>query len=327
MTFALRNVTEEREITLRLARALDATGVSAQFDGFRYVSDEPVVHELAARCRDTGEAVLVRAIGPEGGATARRDFVLQALASQQLDHPRIARACSIDEAHGWLVALFGPGARPLAGLLEPGRPVDRDRAWIYLADLAAALEYLHSHDRAHGDLRPETIWIDDADRVVIAGPRLPLRDPSARSAHLDGSAETMAPELAAGRAPSPASDVYAFGVIARILIEGASPFAAPFRMRVIHNHLRLDPPSLAGTPGVEPELAILLDRALSKEPARRPSARALARALGAELAPAVSPDDAWRLAGYVRSFASSAAARLALGGAALWLGLRACGLV
>lgn len=327
MTFALRNVTEEREISLRLARALDAIGVSAQFDGLRYVSDEPVVHELAARCRDTGEAVVVRAIGPEGGAAARRAFLLQALASQQLDHPRIARARSLDEANGWLVALFGPGARPLAGLLEPGRPVARTRARRYLADVASALVFLHARDRAHGDLRPETIWIDDADRALIAGPRLTLHDPSARSAHLDGAAETMAPEVAAGRVPSPASDVYAFGVIARILLEGASPFAAPFRMRVIHNHLRLDPPSLAGTPGVEPELAVLLDRALSKEPARRPSASVLARALGAELDHDVSPGDEWRLAGLFRSFASRAATRLALGGAALWLGLYAFGLV
>lgn len=327
MMFAHINVTEEREITPRLARALDATGVSARFDGFRYVSEEPVVHELAARCRDTGEAVLVRAIGPEGGAAARRAFVLQALASQQLDHPRLARTCSLDEANGWLVALWRPGARPLAGLLEPDRPVDRDRAWRYLADVASALAFLHARDRTHADLRLETIWIDDGDRAVIAGPRLIREVSSRRSAQLEGAAETMAPEIAAGRGPSPASDVYAFGVIARILIEGASPFAAPFRMRVIHNHLRLEPPSLAGTPGVHAELAALIDRALSKEPARRPSAQALARALGAEPTPQVSPGEAVRAARRFGPLAGFAAAQLAFGCAALWFGLHACGLV
>jgi serine/threonine protein kinase len=96
-----------------------------------------------------------------------------------------------------------------------------------------------------------------------------------------GTPSYMAPELtAAGAEPAPSSDVYSLGVIAFELYTGRRPYEhSPALARLSGALLR---PLLRfgdHCPGLDGELAALLDRALSLEPEVRPAARDLADAL------------------------------------------------
>jgi eukaryotic-like serine/threonine-protein kinase len=94
-----------------------------------------------------------------------------------------------------------------------------------------------------------------------------------------GTPKYMAPEQARGRVPTPATDVYGAGVVLYEMLAGKPPFTESSAVELAMRHLSDPPPPLpAGTP---PELAQIVTRALSKEPADRyPTAREMADALG-----------------------------------------------
>src|SRR5690606_41082721 len=89
-----------------------------------------------------------------------------------------------------------------------------------------------------------------------------------------GSADCVAPEQIRGDAPTPRSDVYAYGAILFQLLTGKPPFAAPSAIESLIGHLTRQPPALAslaeGTP-IPPEVEQFLQRLLAKEASQRPA--------------------------------------------------------
>ena len=128
----------------------------------------------------------------------------------------------------------------LEALLErEGRPgLDPARAIDYLEQAAEALEHLHAHDPpvVHGDVKPANLILTSSGRVVVVDFGLsstPTDDP--RRA---GTAGFVAPEVAAGARPTPASDVYSFAATALALLTGDRP---PGRAGLGRARARADP--------------------------------------------------------------------------------------
>jgi serine/threonine protein kinase len=76
--------------------------------------------------------------------------------------------------------------------------------FIILYGVARTLTFLHSHQIAHETLQPANILLGEALHPVVCD--------FGQKATTDGP--YRAPELARGGAPTPGSDVYAFGVLA-----------------------------------------------------------------------------------------------------------------
>jgi type II secretory pathway pseudopilin PulG len=116
-------------------------------------------------------------------------------------------------------------------------------------------------------------------------------DTSSNRTQVSGTFAFMAPEQFSGKF-SPASDQYALGVLAFLLLTGRTPFEGDLA-RLTHAHMFEPPPSLrkinhAITPAVEAVVA----RALAKEPgARYPSVAAFADALRAAATDTTVPSD------------------------------------
>jgi eukaryotic-like serine/threonine-protein kinase len=128
------------------------------------------------------------------------------------------------------------------------------------APLFSAMADLHAAGEVHGDLSPENVRFTGDGRPMVGDLGLARLLGRSRSPCF-AAAGVEAPELAAGQAPSAASDVYAVAALGWFCLTGAPPAAAGTR------------PSLAILrPGTPSPLVDVLTACLSADPAARPPA-------------------------------------------------------
>jgi hypothetical protein len=147
------------------------------------------------------------------------------------------------------------GAR---GQLTPGETVTT------VAPLFGLLADLHAAGVVHGDLAPADVLFSAEGRPLISDVGVACL--LGRHAHVEGSLGFVAPEIAAGAEPSPASDVYAMAAIGWSCLTGDLSACAT-KTRSSLTTLR---------PDVPPRLVEVLVSCLSADPAARPSAGAAA---------------------------------------------------
>jgi hypothetical protein len=139
------------------------------------------------------------------------------------EHPHVVRIYGIDTHDGrtgiWMELVHGMSLHTL--VVEQGAMQPDAVARIGI-DLCAALEAVHAAGVVHQDLKPQNIMRETSSgRIVLmdfgAG-RWRGRDAGA----VAGTPQFMAPEVAAGLAPSPQSDLYAVGVVLQFLSSGGA---------------------------------------------------------------------------------------------------------
>lgn len=226
-------------------------------------------------------------------------FRVEALAASQLDHPNsVAVLDHGEDADGtpYLVMEYVSG-RTLRRIVADGA-LAMDRAIAITQQILGALACAHTHGIVHSDVKTENVLVQESEddeqvKLVdfgLARVILSFDEDDRDSSLIAGTPEYMAPEVIVGGAPSPASDIYAAGVILHEMLTGATPFGGGKPMDIFARHV-LDPvvpPSLRF-----PELDIprpleeVIERALAKEPENRfPSAAVFAEALSHVEAPA-----------------------------------------
>lgn len=116
-----------------------------------------------------------------------------------------------------------------------------------------------------------------------SGPRRSAGPPLTETGVIFGTPNYMAVELTSGtKTARPSADVFSLAVIAFELLTHRRPFLVSPVQAVMEGKPLPTPPSFrAAVPALRPELADLLDRAMSHEAQRRPTARELADALAA----------------------------------------------
>jgi serine/threonine protein kinase/Flp pilus assembly protein TadD len=160
--------------------------------------------------------------------------------ASEISHPNV---CKIFEIHtastedgevDFITMEFLEG-ETLAARLDRG-PLPETEAGIIGRQLCAGLAEAHRNGVVHGDLKSSNVILtrDQSGelRAVITdfglarAPRQSVDDSEFRgpgSSQAGGTPDYMAPELWKGQKPTPASDVYALGVILRKLTDGRRP--------------------------------------------------------------------------------------------------------
>jgi serine/threonine protein kinase len=110
----------------------------------------------------------------------------------------------------------------------PGHKLPPEIALGIGLDLVEALSVAHERGIVHGALHPRSVLIDWSGQVKLdhfavgrALAEAAAKDPEAGL--LSGAAGYVAPELALGDPPSPASDVYATGALLYVMLTGQTP--------------------------------------------------------------------------------------------------------
>ncbi|KAF8174638.1 kinase-like domain-containing protein [Mycena galopus ATCC 62051] len=171
----------------------------------------------------------------------------------------------------------------------------------FLYEIAQGLEYLHSHNVVHGDLRGSKILIKEDRSACLAGFGFSaLSDGiTTMSSNRGGSIRWMAPELLVPErfglnfARTPATDVYAFGCVCVELYTGRPPFSvwseATVLMKVLNGEFKR-PERPSGTPAMSDLLWQHITQSLAESLTSRPSSTQLVENLAALISsPQTSP--------------------------------------
>ncbi|MGQ0840270.1 protein kinase domain-containing protein [Actinokineospora sp.] len=217
---------------------------------------------------------------------ARGRAMREARIAARLHHRNAIAMLDVAEHEGdpFLVMEF-LASRSLSAVLAERGTLPAEQVAAVGVQVAAALAAAHTAGIVHRDVKPGNILLDDDGMVKIT-------DFGISRAHDDGTAtETgmvagtpayLAPEVARGREPSAASDVFSLGATLYHALEGAPPFGTntnPLALLHAVASGNVPPPRYAGP------FASTLMSLLRVDPADRPTMAEAAGALTLPTAP------------------------------------------
>ncbi|HZZ55894.1 MAG TPA: protein kinase [Trebonia sp.] len=219
-------------------------------------------------------------------------FRAEAKHAGSLTHPCVARVYDYGNAGPasppYLVMEYvnGPSLADMLAV-DPVHPV---LALDVAAQAAAGLDAAHRIGLVHRDVKPGNILIGADGLVKItdfgiahAAGSAPITGPGL----VMGTTQYMAPERIAGGQATPASDLYALGILIYECLTGLPPYDGG-TAEVMAGHLYLPMPPLPAA--VPPELGELITRLTAKDPAARLSDAAEVAAIATRLRDALAAD-------------------------------------
>jgi serine/threonine-protein kinase len=271
-------------------------GLGPEFELKQKIGRGSMASVYLAREKALGRLVAVKVLLPERARdeTARKRFEREARAAATLAHPNVVpvhRFGRLPDGMPYLVMRFVKGRTLEERLAAEGR-LSAAAARSILLDVASALAAAHAEGIVHRDVRPANVLCDEeADQALLSDFGIAaVLDTSAetvtkltRTGQMLGNPKYISPEQLRDEEVTELADMYAFGILGYEMLTGNGPYAASTNAQWIAAHLNAAPRDLrALRPDIDPELAALLVRCLSREPKHRPSAARAAATLRGE---------------------------------------------
>ncbi|MEV0460132.1 protein kinase domain-containing protein [Catellatospora methionotrophica] len=216
-------------------------------------------------------------------------FRTEARIMATISHPGVVEVHDFgdDPAAGvYLVMKFIDGESLAQTLARVGR-LDAAATMRLVAQAAEALHAAHAKGVTHRDIKPGNLLVRPDGSTLVTDFGIARSAGAAgftTTGMLVGTAGYLAPERAMGQPATPATDIYALGVVAYRCLAGRLPFAGDSMVELALRHVHDQPDPLP--PDVPPAVRAMVARAMAKDPAQRwPSAAALAAAAREASAP------------------------------------------
>ncbi len=209
-----------------------------------------------------------------GDDAAKKRFINEAKTASALDHPNICTIYEIDEIEGGriIMAMAYYEGETLRDRIEGGR-LEIEEAVDIALSAARGLAKAHEGRIVHRDVKPANILVTEDGRIKIldfglaklaGGTRL-TRDGSTL-----GTAEYMSPEQVQGGDVDHRTDIWSLGVVLYEMITGRNPFRRDYEQAAMYSIVNDDPDPVSSLrEDTPPELATIVERALSKDTAGR----------------------------------------------------------
>ncbi|TDC40796.1 serine/threonine-protein kinase [Micromonospora sp. KC213] len=228
-----------------------------------------------------GRTVAVKSLLPalldEPGFAER--FRGEARTMATINHPGVVDVYDFgnDQQIAFLVMEYVEGD-PLSATLSRHGRLTPARTMALVAQAAEALHAAHEKGIVHRDVKPGNLLVRPNGTLVLTDfgiARSDLVGQLTAAGSVLGTASYISPEQATGAVATPASDVYALGVVAYQCLAGRRPFEGDNPLEIAMQHVRDAPRPLPGD--IPPQVKAIVERAMAKDPAHRwPSAAALA---------------------------------------------------
>ncbi|MFC4064893.1 serine/threonine-protein kinase [Actinoplanes subglobosus] len=258
----------------RLVERLGAGGMSVVWRGF----DEVL-----------GRQVAVKVLPPSTSAdpSFRRRLRAEAQAAARLTHPNITNvydygeATTVDGEPVPYVVMELVDGESLAAVLARVRTLPWPTAARISAEVAAALASAHSRGIVHRDVTPANVMLTPSGAKVVDFGISALigENDTDPDGSLMGTPAYLAPERLEGGQVSPATDVYAVGLLIYRMLIGQLPWDVGTTTALLRAHQYVEPEPLPPVDGLPQVVDALIARCLEKHPGDRPSSAELAGAL------------------------------------------------
>ena len=219
--------------------------------------------------------VAVKVLKPEYAAdpTFLERFRNEAKHTAALAHPGIAHVFDYGEIGGmaFLVMECVPG-EPLSALLAREGQLPASRTLDIIGQAGLALQAAHDAGVIHRDVKPGNLLIqpDGVVKVTDFGiARAVDASPVTQTGLVVGTASYLSPEQAAGRPVTPASDIYALGLVGYECLTGTRAFGGDNPVAIAMAQINAKPAKMPKD--VPPLVGEFVMRMLEKDPAKRPS--------------------------------------------------------
>jgi serine/threonine protein kinase len=254
-----------------------------------------------------GDAVALKALKPSvaGSAIQLERFRREIQIARKVTHPNVCRIFDMGIQNGasgrarFFLTMELLGGVSLADRLETGDRYTAEEALPIAAQIADGLDAAHAVGVIHRDLKPGNIMLLPpptgrfAQRAVITDFGIALSEEQSdmrltESDELLGTPEYMAPEQAEIGPVTPATDIYALGLILYEMLSKRRPFETGGTALATVLLRRHSPPRPLRevAPDAPPSWQAAIDRCLEREPSRRfGSAAAVIAALQHDPAP------------------------------------------
>jgi tetratricopeptide (TPR) repeat protein len=231
---------------------------------------------------ELGQRIALKTLLPQtaGDPTALARLKREILLARQVTHPNVCRLFDVG---------FHPGEPPVAfitmELLEGETlearivregPLAPAEARPLIVQMAGALAAAHAAGVIHRDFKSQNVMLV-GERVVVTDFGLArAAAPSqqdirvSRSGAIMGSPAYMAPEQVEGEAVTPATDLYALGVVMFEMVTGTLPFVGNTALNTALARLTGTVPSPRDrAPGLDPAWDATIRRCMARRPAER----------------------------------------------------------
>ncbi|MEU1684600.1 serine/threonine-protein kinase [Micromonospora sp. NPDC005707] len=267
----------------RLIEQLGAGGMSVVWRGYDEVLGRQVAIKVLASRLASDKAF-------------RHRIRVEAQAAARLCHPNITNVYDYGESEQvgltvpYVVMELVDGG-PLSSRLGRGGQLPWREALTIGAEVASALAAAHARGVVHRDVTPGNVMLTSTGVKVVDFGISALVGESEKGPDgaLLGTPAYLAPERLDNGQVSPATDVYAVGLLLYRMLTGRLPWQASTTTQMLRAHMYNEPDPMPPVVGLPDEVAELVRRCLAKRPEDRPATAEVARTLAeaAGIAPIV----------------------------------------
>src|SRR5579859_883863 len=224
-----------------------------------------------------GRTVAVKVLRPSltGDPTFLERFRQEARNVANLAHPNIVTLYDVgQDGNTYYMVMEYIEGKDLKKLIRESAPFSVERALHIAIQICAGIGYAHRAGLVHADVKPQNVLVTEDDHVKVTdfgiAQALSKTQTQEKQSVVWGSPHYFAPEQASGEPPSPASDVYAIGIVLFEMLTGKLPYSGNDHQELALAHIREQIPHVMEfNPNVPVHLDRIIYKVMSKEPANR----------------------------------------------------------
>ena len=231
---------------------------------------------------DLGLPIAFKVLFPELARQqeVRDRFKREARLQFRLQHPNVVRVIDLIDQDGLLgMVMDWVQGQDMSDYLKAyGRPLPPNDIKRLFLPVLSAVGHAHDHHIIHRDLKPANILLEgspgkEVPKVMDFGIAKSLNDDNSKTKTglVMGTPYYLAPEQARGaKNIDHRADIYSLGVTLYQMLTAQLPFDGDSAIAIITAHCMEPIPALGNVlPGIDPQLDMLIQKALAKDPNRR----------------------------------------------------------